>query len=125
MDLHILRRVHFDTETFFRMLSDATRLRILMLLQREEELCVCELTHALELSQPKISRHLGQLRDSGVVLARRAGLWMYYRINPEIPPWALANLQNTLDGIQDAVPFAEDYRVLAEMPDRPGAPCCA
>jgi ArsR family transcriptional regulator len=114
-----------DTETFFRMLSDATRLRTLMLLQREDELCVCELTHALGLSQPKISRHLAQLRDSGVVLARRAGLWMYYRINRELPPWALANLKNTLDGLQDAAPFAEDFRVLAGMPDRPDVRCCA
>jgi ArsR family transcriptional regulator len=117
--------MHLDTETFFRMLADATRLRILMLLQREDELCVCELTHALDLSQPKISRHLAQLRDADMVLARRAGLWMYYRINRELPLWALANLQNTLDGIQDVTPFVEDYRVLADMPNRPGAPCCA
>ncbi|MGB5307222.1 MAG: metalloregulator ArsR/SmtB family transcription factor [Gammaproteobacteria bacterium] len=117
--------MHIDTETFFRMLADSTRLRTLMLLQREHELCVCELTHTLGLSQPKISRHLAQLRESGVVLARRAGLWMYYRINPELPPWALANLQSTLDGLQDAAPFAADYRVLAAMPDRPDARCCA
>ena len=47
-----------ETDSFFRMLANSTRLRCLMLMQAEGELCVCELTHALNLSQPKISRHL-------------------------------------------------------------------
>ncbi|MFP4696420.1 ArsR family transcriptional regulator, partial [Thiohalospira sp.] len=43
-----------EAEQFFRALSDGTRLRCLMLLQAEGELCVCELTYALELPQPRI-----------------------------------------------------------------------
>ncbi|MGB5261668.1 MAG: metalloregulator ArsR/SmtB family transcription factor [Gammaproteobacteria bacterium] len=114
-----------NTETLFRMLADPTRLRIIMLLTAGEELCVCELTHALALSQPKISRHLALLRESGLLQSRRAGQWMYYRINPALPDWARVVLQHTLAGNRKTPPFVEDQRVLADMPNRPGATCCA
>jgi len=78
-----------ETDTFFKMLADSTRLRCLMLMQAEGELCVCELTHALNLSQPKISRHLAHLREAGVLVARRNGTWMNYRVNPGLQNWAL------------------------------------
>ncbi len=87
-----------ETDTFFKMLADSTRLRCLLLMQAEGELCVCELTHALNLSQPKISRHLAHLREAGVLVARRNGTWMNYRINPDLQGWALGILQTTLDG---------------------------
>ena len=76
-----------SVENFFPALADPTRLRCLLLLAAEGELCVCELTHALDESQPKISRHLALLRESGVVLDRRQGQWIYYRINPDLPGW--------------------------------------
>jgi len=116
--------VAIDAPTFFRMLADGTRLRVLMLLQRGGELCVCELTHALALSQPKISRHLAQLRESGLVLTERAGQWVYYRINPDLPVWARDTLHSTRNGVSRQDPFVEDYRLLKGMPDRPAAKCC-
>ena len=112
-------------ETLFQMLSDATRLRTLMLLAAEQELCVCELTHALNLSQPKISRHLAHLRENGLLLARREGQWMYYRIHPELPDWAHSILHHTLLGNAGSTPFRDDRATLKDMPDRPGAACCA
>jgi len=114
-----------DAETLFRMLADNTRLRILLLLQQDGELCVCELTHALDLSQPKISRHLAHLRESGLLLTSRNGQWMYYRINPALPVWVQAILQTTLEGNTGTAPFRADRRMLKAMPDRPGAACCA
>src|SRR5688500_5269820 len=60
-------------------LADATRLRILALLARGE-VCVCDLHESLGISQPKASRHLGHLRRAGLVQARRAGLWVHYRL---------------------------------------------
>ena len=57
----------------FKCLADDTRARMTLLIAREGELCVCELTHALELSQPKISRHLAQLREAGILMDRRKG----------------------------------------------------
>lgn len=117
--------MHTDPEIFFQMLADTTRLRISMLLQRHGELCVCELTHALSLSQPKISRHLGQLRDSGLLQARRTGRWMYYRIHPDLPVWVASIVRSTFDGVAELSPYREDALSLEQMPNRPGASCCA
>ncbi len=114
-----------ETDTFFKMLADGTRLRCLLLMQSEGELCVCELTHALNLSQPKISRHLAHLRDAGVLIARRNGTWMYYRINPELQNWALDILQITLDGVRHTEPFVSDRKILAGMDNRPELACCS
>ena len=114
-----------ETDVFFKMLADSTRLRCLMLMQAEGELCVCELTHALNLSQPKISRHLAHLREAGVLVARRNGTWMNYRINPELQVWALEVMQTTLDGVSQSEPFISDRKMLETMNNRPGLACCA
>lgn len=117
--------MHSEPELFFQMLADPTRLRMLMLLQGQGELCVCELSHALSLSQPKISRHLGQMRKSGLVQTRRAGRWMYYRLHPDLQTWMAAALSATLNGVMRLSPFNEDAQSLATMPNRPGTSCCA
>jgi ArsR family transcriptional regulator len=117
--------MNIEHETFFKMLADRTRMRALMLMQSEDELCVCELTHALKLSQPKISRHLAQLREAGLVRVRREGLWMYYQINPALPDWALAILKNALTGSEQDKAFRQDHTRLCGMQGRPGASCCA
>ena len=114
-----------ETETYFKMLADSTRLRCLLLMQAEGELCVCELTHALNLSQPKISRHLAHLRESGLLVARRNGTWMYYRITPELQSWALDILQTTLDGVRHSEPFVYDRKILDSMNNRPELACCS
>ena len=107
-------------EAWFRALADGTRLRCLALLAAEGELCVCELVHAVDQSQPKVSRHLRLLRDAGVVRDRRDGLWIHYRLAPELPAWARASLHAVLDAHRDRPPFAGDTGRLAAMPDRPG-----
>jgi ArsR family transcriptional regulator len=66
-------------EKLFRVLADRTRLRLLNLVNGQE-ICVCYLVEVLKTSQPKISRHLAYLRNSGIVAARREGRWMHYRI---------------------------------------------
>ncbi len=114
-----------ETDTFFKMLADRTRLRCLLLMQAEGELCVCELTHALNLSQPKISRHLAHLREAGVLVARRNGTWMNYRINPELQAWALEVMQATLNGVRNTEPFVSDRKMLDIMANRPGMACCS
>ncbi len=106
-------------DDLFRALADATRLRCLVLLQREGELCVCELTHALDVSQPKISRHLAQLREAGLVADRREGLWVHYRLHPQLPAWAGAVLTATIAGVGDSAPYAEDRHRLHDMSNRP------
>lgn len=64
----------------FKVLGDKTRLRILSLLQ-ERELCVCDLTEVLEISQPGVSQHMRRLRQTGFVNERREGQWIYYSLN--------------------------------------------
>jgi ArsR family transcriptional regulator, arsenate/arsenite/antimonite-responsive transcriptional repressor len=109
----------------FGALSHDTRLRTLMLLAEQGELCVCELTHAIGASQPHLSRHLAQLRELGLVADRRAGLWVYYRIHPELPTWAQAVLRETHAGLRHGKPFVSDLALLSAMPNRPDAPRCA
>ncbi|QIC76455.1 metalloregulator ArsR/SmtB family transcription factor [Acinetobacter indicus] len=77
---------------FFKCLSDPTRLDILKLVLAKQNICVCELTEALNLSQPKISRHLALLRNLSVLLDQRQGQWVYYRLNPDLPEWAVSVL---------------------------------
>lgn len=71
----------------FKLLSDETRLRILMLIDIEKELCVCELISAITASQPSISRNLSQLRKSGLLVDRKYKQWVFYAINPELASW--------------------------------------
>ncbi|RQN04066.1 metalloregulator ArsR/SmtB family transcription factor [Pantoea ananatis] len=77
----------------FKGLSDETRLNLVLLLREKGELCVCELTLILKKSQPKISRHLTLLRDSGLLIDRREGKWIYYRLSPHMPAWAAAVIE--------------------------------
>lgn len=114
----------FTPYQLFHLLADASRLRSVVLLAREGELCVCELTHALELSQPKVSRHLALLRRDGVVQDRRAGQWVYYRLHPELPAWARQVIDAALRAAVDQQPFHEDAQRLRSMPERPAARCC-
>ena len=103
--------------SLYKCLADETRLQVLLLIDKEQELCVCELTEALQLSQPKISRHLGQLRACGVLVDRRQGQWVYYRINSALPSWALDILSITAIHNQDYVAAAA--KRLAGMGSRP------
>ncbi|MGQ0704145.1 MAG: ArsR/SmtB family transcription factor [Gemmatimonadales bacterium] len=66
----------------FHALSDPIRLRLVDLL-RGGERCVGELTEALDAGQSRLSFHLGVLKEVGLVLDRREGRWVYYRVNPE------------------------------------------
>lgn len=68
---------------YFKVLSDATRVRILELLEDRGELSVGELVEALRVSQPKVSNHLACLRWCGFVLSRREHPSVYYRIADE------------------------------------------
>jgi len=68
------------TDRMFRAFADKTRLRILSLLARRKELCVCDIQDILGQPQPKISRHLAYLRKSKLVRVRRRGTWMHYSL---------------------------------------------
>jgi len=92
---------------FFKCLAEETRLKTLLMLSVKGELCVCDLTNALNLSQPKISRHLADLRKCELVADERRGKWVYYRLNPALPQWALdiihLSAKSNADYIQEAL----------------------
>jgi len=114
-----------EPNILFSALSNDIRLRCVMLLVAEEELCVCEFTHALGVVQPAVSRHLALLREAGIVLDRREGLWIHYRLHPDLPQWVMGVLRATAKGVAERSPFADDRKVLTDMPNRPGEPRCA
>lgn len=72
-----------DWAAVFRALSEPLRLRILNLLLQREELCVCDLIEALDTPQSVVSRHLAYLRRHRLISARRAGVWMHYRVDTD------------------------------------------
>src|SRR6186997_347517 len=74
-----------ELESLFKALADKTRLRILALLGNNE-VCVCHIHDSLGLPQPTVSRHLAYLRKSGLVAARRDGVWMHYQVSRSLHP---------------------------------------
>src|ERR671926_1486236 len=64
----------------FKALADPTRVALVNRLAAAEEVCVCDLNTAFELSQPTISHHLRILREAGLVESSRRGTWAYYRL---------------------------------------------
>ena len=83
--------------TFYKCLADDTRLKSLLLIARNDSLCVCDLQQALQLSQPKVSRHLAELRKSDLLDTERRGKWVYYRLADKLPDWARQVLLSTAD----------------------------
>jgi ArsR family transcriptional regulator, arsenate/arsenite/antimonite-responsive transcriptional repressor len=71
-----------ETASFFKVLADEARLKMLWLLFNHRELCVCDFIEALAITQSKASRHLRILYRAGLVTDRREGLWIYYALRP-------------------------------------------
>ncbi|EKO3556291.1 metalloregulator ArsR/SmtB family transcription factor [Vibrio metschnikovii] len=108
---------------FFKLLADETRVRCLLMIAREQNLCVAELTAALEESQPKISRHLALLRASGVVVDARQGQWVFYRLSDQLPGWMKKQIQGLVDSNCLRAEYQLDIDRLTAMKSRPL--CCA
>lgn len=103
-----------DLLTFFRAISDQTRLRILLLLL-DHELCVCELMGALRMAQPRISRALAVLRAARVLNDRRAGKWVYYGIRTDPgAPYIQTVLNHLKNWLKNDSQFLEDRESLEE-----------
>lgn len=118
-------------EDTFKALADRTRLRIVALLG-DNEVCVCHIHDSLGLPQPTVSRHLAYLRRTGLVTARRDGVWMHYRVSTSLAPEIRQVLQASVDALAGVTPMAKDrahfekafgslYVVAAET----GGTCCA
>ena len=106
-----------EKEQLFRALADRTRLRLLNLLSGQE-LCVCFFVEVLQLSQPKISRHLAYLRRCGVVAPRREGKWMHYRLTVPADPFTARILRETVAALAEDSEMTRDLHRLERA-------CCA
>jgi ArsR family transcriptional regulator len=109
-----------DAAQFFKCLSDDTRLYATLLIHQEGELCVCELMEALDDSQPKISRHLAQLRNCGILDDERRSQWVFYSLSKTLPTWMHDVLQSATAG--NAGTLNHFKKKLKAMKNRPQ--CC-
>jgi len=97
-DIRIYRRDKLqELVKVFKALGDETRIRLLKLLE-QRELCVCELMQALNMTQSRVSRNLGILKNAGLVKDRRDGLWVHYSLNDE----AKFQIQKLLSVLKDS-----------------------
>ncbi len=94
---------------WFHALSDETRLEIVRLLSHGER-CVCELTEGLGAAQSRLSFHLKTLKDAGLVVDRREGRWVYYRL-----------VDDAIDGI---IAFVSTMRSGGHVGSCAQAGCC-
>ncbi|MDF1880072.1 metalloregulator ArsR/SmtB family transcription factor [Sulfurimonas sp. MAG313] len=85
-----------DLVQIAKIFSDSNRIRIITLIVREKEVCVCEICDTLELSQPLVSRHLKHMKEAGLLKVRQEGKWMIYTLTSK--PTRFAQLW--LDEIQ-------------------------
>jgi ArsR family transcriptional regulator len=82
-------------------LADGNRLRVIMALTDNEELCVCQITEMLNLAMPTVSRHMSVLQNAGLVKSRKDSRWVYYRLSELFPPQCLKWLKEAMMGSKD------------------------
>lgn len=110
---------------FYKALADDIRLKTLLIIAVEKEACVCELMTALEQeSQPKVSRHLAQLRKAGILSDRKHQKWVFYSLNPTLPQWMKQIITSTV--VNEPIFIEQELARLNAMGDRPMrvANCC-
>src|SRR5580765_8048661 len=100
-----------QASTLYRLLGDEARLRLLRVLRRER-LNVTELTGILGLAQSGVSRHLGLLKDAGLVVEERDAGYSYYRVAPAVADSSANGLWSVLEEQFDAA--AADAAVRAD-----------
>jgi len=76
-----------------RAIGDPTRVQILHILKAAENpVCVCDFTASFDLGQPTISHHLAKLREAGLIVSHKQGIWAFYALAPNLGPAARAAL---------------------------------
>ena len=112
-----MKGTSFDAELFFAALADKTRLRLLNLM-RDGEVCVCFFAETLGTNNPKISRHLSYLKRADLVIGRRDGKWMHYRICEPTDPQAKAVFDATIQMLRSDPEMERDRNRLVDL-------CCS
>ncbi|MBU2645778.1 metalloregulator ArsR/SmtB family transcription factor [bacterium] len=98
--------------TVFKALSDRNRFRVVLALTRHSELCACQITEFLQVTGATASRHMGLLISCGLVISRKEGRWVYYRLARDKPSfkvlieWVKQQTAGTPDAIEDSTRLA-------------------
>lgn len=67
-------------EEMFKALGDPTRIKIVQMLAKNGEMCVCKIIEELDMTQPAVSHHLASLKNAGLVHPRKQGQWVHYSL---------------------------------------------
>ena len=106
-------------------LADPTRLRLLHLVERAGEICVCEMVDALNIPQYNVSRHLRVLQNAGWLEDRKLGKWVYYRLSPDLKPYQRSLLRAVSELHEERRDFKQDMkRAGRRLKLRRGGLCC-
>jgi len=112
-----VKKNQMPLDSLFQALGDRTRLRLLNLMA-DGEVCVCFLVQLLDEAQPKISRHLAYLRKTGLVVSRREGKYLHYRIDRPADEGAARILETVLSILREDRAMQRDRAALQKV-------CCA
>lgn len=116
--------MHIEKAKVFAALSNPVRLRCLYLLATHEEICVCELADALEVSQPAASKALAHLKAIALTGDRREANWIYYQLREDLPSWLNQVIKAVVaDLSRDAVCAADEMR-FRQLSTRPRELVC-
>lgn len=104
-------------EMVAKAIADASRLRIIKMLEGGE-LCVCRITMVLDLAPATVSKHLSILRSSGLLLSKKRGRWVYYRLaDKTINPYAERMLAMVLESLEHDEVALKDRGILKLLSD--------
>ena len=113
---------HRATARFHAALSNEVRVRIVALICVHKEMCVCELVDELGLSQANVSRHVGILRDAGILQDRKIGTWVLLRVDEAV---LKARFGSLLDEIHTGHAASIHMDAEQRLTERCGRPLCA
>ncbi|MEM9159131.1 MAG: metalloregulator ArsR/SmtB family transcription factor [Verrucomicrobiota bacterium] len=102
-----------DLLTLYKCLSEPNRIRILNLL-KEGPLCVCQIQQALDEPQVKMSKHLGYMKERGLLLSTRKANWSFYEINWDAHPLVRPNIEGISQSFAENIDFTKDVKQLED-----------
>jgi ArsR family transcriptional regulator len=119
-----VRSVMNDLVLAAKALADPTRVRVLAVL-RDGELCVCEMSDALEVTQSTLSTHLQLIREADLVQTRKEGKWIYYALKPEARRLIKGVFDFFADGLEtDRLLRRDASRLQKRLAEREDGACC-
>lgn len=87
-----------NTLNMAKALADGNRMRVIVALMENNELCVCQITEMLRLATATVSRHMSVLQNARLVESRKEGRWVFYRLVDTFPDLLRRWLRESLVG---------------------------